>query len=163
MAENRARRFGRRLALGLGVAALAGAVLLAVLRAGQPPEGPVAVPVDAATCARCRMLVSDPSFAAQLHTEGGQVLFFDDPGCLLLHLDEEELAVHAAWVHHLHETRWIPLEQARFVPVPRSPMGHGLGAVSAAEAPDAPDAEEALARLRRTEAGRSLSPSRSQP
>lgn len=143
-----AERRWRLLLGGVVLAALAAAVVLAVLRAGSPPQGPVEVPLDAATCARCRMLVSDASFAAQLHTEGGEVLFFDDPGCLLLYLDDEAPAVHGAWVHHLREPRWIPLSRARFVPVPRSPMGHGLGAVGPDEAPDGLTVREALVRLR---------------
>ncbi|MDX1649214.1 MAG: hypothetical protein R3263_05100 [Myxococcota bacterium] len=142
------------LAGALLAAALVGLAVLALVRAGSPPQGPVEVPLDAATCARCRMLVSDPSFAAQLHTEDGEVRFFDDPGCLLLHLDERAPDVHAAWVHHLREARWVPLDRARFVAVPRSPMGHGLGAVGPEEAPEGITAEEALARLRRREEAR---------
>ena len=47
-----------RLALGtLGLLLLTGA------SCGRD-DGPVAVPWDRATCARCRMLVSEPPFAA---------------------------------------------------------------------------------------------------
>lgn len=131
--------------------ALGAALVVALLRAGSPPEGPVEVPLDAATCARCRMLVSDPSFAAQLHTRRGEVLFFDDPGCLLLHLGEDEARSgepgHAAWVHHLRKDHWIPLERARFVSVPRSPMGYDLGATSEGDAPDGLTARAARERL----------------
>lgn len=141
-------RWRRRAAVGLGLALLAGAVALAVLRAGRPPEGPVAVPLDAVACARCRMLVSDASFAAQLHAADGRVLFFDDPGCMLLHLGDADAPVHAAWFHHLREDRWIPRDAAGFVPVPRSPMGYGLGAVEAAQTPGALSAAQATARLR---------------
>jgi hypothetical protein len=143
-------------AVGLVLAALAAVLALAVLRAGRPPSGPVDVPLDAATCAHCRMLVSDLSFAGQIHTAGGEVLFFDDPGCLLLHLDAVE--VHASWLHHLRADRWVPLDGARFVPVPRSPMGYGLGAVGAEDAPDGLTAAQARTRLRARDASRSPAP-----
>ena len=138
-----------RKALWLGAAcALGVAVAAAVLVSGRPPEGPVAVDWDGTRCARCGMLVSEPGFAAQLHLEDGSVQHFDDPGCLLL--QREELAaseVHAAWLHHVAEDRWLPLESSAFVPVPHSPMGYGLGAVEAGSAPDALRPAAALARL----------------
>jgi hypothetical protein len=78
------------------------------------------------------MLVSEPGFAAQLQQRDGTVLHFDDPGCLLLHRDEQpERDVHAVWLH-LHETdAWILEEDARFAAVPTSPMGYGLATRSA--------------------------------
>lgn len=144
--------------LWLGAAgALAVAVAAAVLVSGRPPEGPVAVDWDGARCARCGMLVSEPSFAGQLHLEDGSVQHFDDPGCLLLQrqdLDASE--IHAAWLHHVEEERWIRLERSAFVPVSHSPMGYGLGAVEAGSEPGALSPEEALARLSRDEPVRPL-------
>jgi copper chaperone NosL len=143
----------RRLVLvGTGVVAVVAALALAVTWAGRPPTGPVEVPWDAAACAHCRMLVGDPAFAAQLHTEAGEVRFFDDPGCLLLHLHEARPAVHGAWVHHLREDRWIALDEARFVEVERTPMGYGYGAVGP-EAGEGRTAEEVQARLLREPPG----------
>lgn len=145
-----------RVATGLALAVLAVGLVWLALRLGGAPGGPVEVPLDAAACARCRMLVSDLSFAGQLHTPEGEVRFFDDPGCLLLHLhdlqargelDALEPAVARAWVHHLEAERWIPLAEARFVPVPRSPMGYGLGA-RGPEAAEAPGWRETLETLR---------------
>jgi len=111
-------------------AALGAAAALAVLVSGRPPDGPVAVDWDGVRCAHCGMLVSDPSFAAQRHDEDGSVSFYDDPGCLLADLEENgDDTLHAAWLHHLREDRWIALDEARFVRVARSPMGYGLGVV----------------------------------
>lgn len=144
--------------LATGVALLAtlavGLYILEILRAQAPPEGPVSVPWDRAVCARCRMLVSDPSFAAQLHTGSGDVLFFDDPGDLLLYLDDVDVDVRAVYLHHLEEDRWIPASDAAFVPAEPTPMGYGLGAVEVGEREDALSWEQALARVRDREEAR---------
>jgi hypothetical protein len=80
------------------------------------------------------MTVGDPHFAAQLQTQEGQVLNFDDPGCLLRYLAAERPRVHALYFHHLTQDRWLAGSQVGFVPVPHSPMGYRLGAVEAKQA-----------------------------
>jgi copper chaperone NosL len=148
------RRFGRAALLGaLLVAAVACLVGYLVLRAESLPAGPEPVAWDRVACARCQMLVSEPAFAAQLHTEAGEVLYFDDPGCLLLFVDERAPDVHAMYFHHLREDRWLSEEEVGFVPVETTPMGYGLGAVDRA-APDAIGIEDALRRAREREAAR---------
>jgi hypothetical protein len=44
---------------------------------------------------------------------------------------EHAADVRAVWFHHLREERWLPEAKAAFVPVARTPMGYGLGAVDA--------------------------------
>lgn len=129
---------------------------LAVVACGAPAEGPAPVAWNRQDCARCRMLVGEPRFAAQLHTADGAVLHFDDPGCLLLHRAESPgLEVRATWYHHVREDRWVRGEHAAFVPVGEpTPMGYGLGAVEAGEVPQGLDAEAALAAVRRRESER---------
>jgi copper chaperone NosL len=129
----------------LAVAALA-------LWACAPAEGPQPIAWDREPCAHCRMLISDPLYAAQLQTAGGEVASFDDPGCLLAAL-EEHPEVRALWFHHRSEERWLPGERVGFVVVPRSPMGFGLAAVDADE-PGAMSLEEARARVRAERARR---------
>jgi copper chaperone NosL len=127
--------------------------LAAQLLACAPGEGPELIAWDREPCAHCRMLISDPAFAAQLQTRDGVVASFDDPGCLLAALPAYA-EVRALWFHHGAEERWLPGEGVGFVPVPRSPMGYGLAAV-AAGAPGALSLEEARARVARAQARRS--------
>jgi copper chaperone NosL len=140
----------RRVGFAGGVAAAAAALALAFQRAQAPPEGPAPVAWSRQPCARCRMLVGEPRFAAQLHTAAGEVLHFDDPGCLLLYQRDAKPDPRATWFHHAHGDRWIPGRDAVFVPLSPSPMGYGLGAVARGESPGAlsPDAalRHALAR-----------------
>lgn len=75
-------------------------------------------------CAHCRMLVSDPRFAAQLVTHDHDRLYFDDPGCLAAYMHEHAKEVEHAWVHT--DSAWISAEGARFSAGASSPMGYGF-------------------------------------
>ena len=96
----------------------------------QAEDGPAPVAWDRVSCAECRMLVGDPRFAAQLRTAAGELRFFDDPGCLLLHLAHADVEARAVWLHHFSEDRWLRLEETGFVAHGPSPMGYGLGAAA---------------------------------
>jgi hypothetical protein len=92
------------------------------------------------------MLISDPAFAAQLHTEDGLVVSFDDPGCLLSYQGAREPRVRALWFHHVREDRWLPGSAVGFERAERTPMDFGLGAVDAG-APGALSLEQARAEV----------------
>jgi copper chaperone NosL len=109
-------------------AALAACLALAACRRTAGPEPIV---WDREPCAHCHMLISDPHFAAQLTTEDGEVLSFDDPGCLLATLEDRAPRVRALWFHHVREERWLDAAQVAFEEGDATPMGYGLGAVDA--------------------------------
>jgi copper chaperone NosL len=120
--------------------------LAAALAACGPPEGPQPIVWDREPCAHCRMLISDPAFAAQLHTTDGAVESFDDPGCLFARLAARRPAVHALWFHHVREDRWLRADAVAFERVDPTPMDFGLGAVDAGT-PGALSLEQAQARV----------------
>jgi copper chaperone NosL len=127
----------RRWILGaLGLAAAAALVTTLVVRSQRPPEGPQPIVWDAEACTHCHMLIGEPGFAAQLSTDDGRVLDFDDPGCLLRYLADERPHVHALYFHHATEDRWIPGAEVAFRRVASSPMGWGLAAVDRREPHD---------------------------
>ena len=135
---------------------LAGVVLAAgfvwvVVRSQAAPDGPQPVVWDRQSCAECGMSVSDPRFACQLQTGSGDVLDFDDPGCLFRHLARETAPVHATWFRDFDADRWLSRGEAAFAPVAHSPMGYDLAAVSAGRA-DALDFDAARARALNGEA-----------
>ena len=123
----------------------AAAVALVVI-ACQPAEGPQPIAYDRQSCAHCHMLISEPRFAAQLHTEDGAVESFDDPGCLLEAIDVGSPAVRALWFHHVREDRWLDGAHVAFEDAGQTPMGYGLGAVDAGTA-GAVSLDEARARV----------------
>ena len=93
------------------------------------PSGPVDIVWDKEACAHCHMHVGEPRFAAQLQTQQGDVLNFDDPGCLLQYQQKYKRDVHAIYFRHLHEDRWLKESEVGFVSVDPTPMGYNLGAV----------------------------------
>lgn len=115
---------------------LAVAVLLGVgvglVRLNQTtlPTGPVPIVWDSEVCAHCKMHVGDPRFAAQLQTAGGDVLSFDDPGCLFDYLGANEVARHALYFRDYQNDGWLAAPEVGFVSVEDSPMGYGIAAVS---------------------------------
>ena len=129
------------------------AVCAWALTACGPPEGPQPIVWDREPCAHCRMLISDPAFAAQLHTEDGVVESFDDPGCLMARVQARQTPVRALWFHHLREDRWIPGSAVAFERVGGTPMDFGLGAVDAG-APGALSLDEAMAQVAAAGRGR---------
>jgi hypothetical protein len=94
------------------------------------PEGAVPVVWDGEVCGHCKMHVGDPRFAAQLQTTSGDVLNFDDPGCLFEYLQSHEVSAHAIYFRNYDEDGWLTESEAGFLPVEDSPMGYGIRAVS---------------------------------
>jgi copper chaperone NosL len=123
------------------------AASLALLAACTPDAGPAAVAYDRVACAHCRMLVSDPRFAAQLLLADGEVLYFDDPGCLLLERARLRRPVRAAWFHDSAGEGWLAEREVAFARGYPTPMGYGLAAVRAGSQPAALGADAALAAL----------------
>jgi copper chaperone NosL len=112
--------------------ALAAAVVLAAAVTAchrTVPDGPVTIDYDQEACAHCKMLIGDPRYAAQLVTTGGDVLDFDDPGCLMTYLARHHPAVHRIWFRDARADRWLAAADAGFVPGAQTPMGFGLAAV----------------------------------
>jgi len=106
-------------------------VVFAFVRFNQVtlPEGPVPVVWDGEVCGHCKMHVGDPRFAAQLQTIEGDVLNFDDPGCLFDYLQSHEVSVHALYFRNYDEDGWLTEAEVAFLPVEDSPMGYGIRAV----------------------------------
>ncbi len=115
-------------------------LLLAVLLllggcGGEPDSGPGRIRWDRDVCEYCRMVISDPHFAAQVR--GGpagqktRLHRFDDLGCALLWLDRQPWKDDPRteiWVADHRDGHWIDARKAWYVPVPVTPMDFGLGA-----------------------------------
>ncbi|MGD2119767.1 MAG: nitrous oxide reductase accessory protein NosL [Chromatiales bacterium] len=102
----------------------------------QPDSGPVEVKFDRDTCERCRMLLSDPHFAAQIRyfpatEQRSRVAKFDDIGCAVLWLQGkpwEHDSRTEIWVADFRNGEWIDARSASYVKRKSSPMEYGLGA-----------------------------------
>jgi hypothetical protein len=107
------------------------AITVAFVRYNQVtlPTGPVPVVWDGEVCSGCKMHVGDPRFAAQLQTTGGEILNFDDPGCLFDYLHANEVSVHALYFRNHQSDGWLSEAEVGFLPAEDTPMGYGLRAV----------------------------------
>jgi copper chaperone NosL len=125
-------------------------LLFVIVACGRTGSGPVAIVYDKEACAHCHMLIGDPRYAAQLVTEAGDVVDFDDPGCLLRYVATVHPHVRAIWFRDAHADRWLSAEATRFVADPATPMGWGLAAVDA-RTPGAQTLEQATAQIARAD------------
>lgn len=133
MPRERRTPWGPLIALVL-LAAVAALVVVVVRRGDGVPDGPVPVVWNKESCAHCRMAVGEPGYAAQLITAAGEVVNFDDPGCLMRYLDERHPQVHRLWFHHPREDRWLGPDAVGFLTAATTPMGWGLVAADRAAA-----------------------------
>jgi copper chaperone NosL len=111
-----------------GFAFLAASLLPAC--SGKVPA-PVSVNEAADTCAACGMTVRNNGFAAELLNRDGQVLKFDDAGCLLRYFGEHpELKKAFAFVQDRNTREWVPATEAFYVTSAEdpTPMGSGIHA-----------------------------------
>lgn len=103
-----------------------GTILAVVVYGGtRLPDRPQPIAWNHEACAHCRMLIGDPTFAAQVITDDGDVLSFDDPGCAAAYLRTHH--VHHAWFHG--RDGWLARDAVGFVRVAHSPMGSNVIAV----------------------------------
>lgn len=108
----------------------------------DPGTGPKEVKWDRVTCERCRMVLSDRHFSAQVrYTPEGKkrtkVLYFDDIGCATLWLEDKpwnDDPMTEIWVTDHRNGKWIDARTATYVKDKLTPMEYGLGAQPEAEA-----------------------------
>jgi hypothetical protein len=104
---------------------------------GDPGTGPAEVKWDRDACERCRMVLSDRHYSAQVRVfpEGkrAKVYFFDDIGCAVLWLEGEawnDDPRTEIWVTDHRSGEWIDARTATYVLDRITPMEYGLGAQS---------------------------------
>jgi nitrous oxide reductase accessory protein NosL len=124
---------------------------------GEPETGPVEVKWDQNNCERCRMMLSDRHFAAQIRyfpeNKRARVVKFDDIGCATLWLKEKQWKDDPKtqiWVTDHRSGEWIDARKATYIRKNNSPMGYDLGAQTEA-APDVLSYAEAVLHIEEVE------------
>jgi len=104
-----------------------------LLACNEEKTGPVDIHYDRDMCERCRMIISEPQFAAQVR--GGpnmKVWKFDDIGDAVTWLNDKAWAGDKEteiWVmNYVNKTEWLDARSAYFVPGYLSPMAYGFAA-----------------------------------
>ena len=98
----------------------------------KPNLGAKTVHWDRDMCERCRMVLSDRRFSAQVvHPDTGKTYLFDDIGCAILWFKENKIdwADRAViWVNDVKTTSWIDARKAFYDVENITPMAYGFGA-----------------------------------
>jgi len=117
------------------------AATIFIAACSEQTTGPVEVKWDRDSCERCRMMLSDRDYSAQIRVfpEGkrSKVFRFDDVGCATLWLDASEWKDNQQteiWVRSFKEDKWIDAKTAWYIKGKVTPMGYGLGAQSEKQA-----------------------------
>ena len=102
---------------------------------GEQDTGPAKVRWDQNTCERCRMMLSDRNFSAQVRyfpdAKRSRVVKFDDIGCATIWLEDQKWKDDPKteiWVTAHNNGEWINARKATYIPINNSPMGYNLGA-----------------------------------
>lgn len=97
---------------------------------GEASYLPVSIDEAVDVCAECNMSVQDNSFAAQLVNQGGEVLKFDDIGCLAQYLNGRDSESGKAYVRDFPSLEWVTLEESHFIHSTEltTPMNYGFAA-----------------------------------
>ena len=115
------------------------AVITAVLFAAcnrQPDYSPRVINYERDICAQCLMGIADSLWAVQTINSHGEVLWFDDIGCLNDNMktpnwkkfkDDGKIQI---WVGNTEKGGWIDAKKAFFNYGKHTPMGYGYSAVS---------------------------------
>jgi len=103
---------------------------LALTSCGSDLDSPPKVRWGEETCYRCNMIINDQKFAGAIRLRNGELLKYDDLGCLLEDYNSLRDKVHRVWVHKYKGEGWLDATRAWFVQSKSifSPMGYGIAA-----------------------------------
>jgi len=82
-------------------------------------------------CPQCNMFLVEKEHTAQAITPDNKTHFFDDPGCVVLWIEENHKSIEKEiikWVYALDTKKWINAETAFYSINDRTPMNYGFGA-----------------------------------
>jgi len=89
---------------------------------------------DRDMCERCKMVVSERKYAAEIvDPKTDKVYKFDDLGCAVLWLEEERIPWAKAariWVTDAKTGEWLDARKARYTDDSITPMAYGVAAFS---------------------------------
>jgi copper chaperone NosL len=77
----------------------------------------------------CKMLITTERNSMQVVAPDGKTWFFDDPGCMVLWLEDKPFKAHAKiWVNTIDTNRWIDAKKVWYGVIDQTQMHYGFGA-----------------------------------
>ncbi len=112
-------------------------VLIALFSCKQEADyTPREINWDRDICALCLMGLAEQEYSVQSINEWGEVVWFDDLGCLVYYKGSDDWnrfagdGIVKSWIGHCETGEWIEVEKAYYRFGDRTPMGYGYGALS---------------------------------
>ncbi len=99
-----------------------------------PDYSPRKINFDRDVCAMCKMGLTDQKYSVQAINNYGEVLWFDDIGCLVEMMKTDKWKNFAKdsvkiWIGDAETGKWIDATKAYYRFGDRTPMGYGYGAL----------------------------------
>ncbi len=80
-------------------------------------------------CPQCKMEIETLKYSAEAVMPDGKTFFFDDPGCLVLWLNDKSVKDKITlWIHTIDTEKWIDPRNAYYSLTENTPMQYGFGA-----------------------------------
>lgn len=77
----------------------------------------------------CKMLITTERNSMQVVSPDGNTWFFDDPGCMVLWIEDKPFKEDAKiWVHTIDTQKWVDAKKAWYGVVDKTEMHYGFGA-----------------------------------
>lgn len=96
---------------------------------------PVEIDGDVESCAECNMGINEIEHATQVILEDGTPKIYDDIGCMVIDLNENDENVGIGYVHDHDSGEWIDMKEATYVQEStiHTPMNYGIIAFESAD------------------------------
>ncbi len=97
---------------------------------GNKEKKPIEFKLHEVQCPKCHMEVDTLKYAVQVILDDGKTYIFDDPGCVILWLEENKIDPKSVtiWAYAIDTKRWIDAKKAYYSLTDKTPMGYGFGA-----------------------------------
>lgn len=103
-------------------------IFLLLVGCSSTGSGPTEIKQNTDSCDVCKMGIQELNSAAQMILEDGKPVLFDDIGCMIVYIQQEQPEYKDAFVHDFESKEWIPFEKSTFVHDQSidSPMSYGI-------------------------------------
>jgi len=115
-------------------------ILLLLSCSGDKGAEPVDIHYGQDICERCKMIISEEKFSAQLILNNGNIYKFDDIGGMIHYINEKNLSpeISKIYVKDYNTGKWLSSEEALFIFTNKikTPMNYGIIALSVKQSAD---------------------------
>ncbi len=99
------------------------------IQKGNLTHRPLPIKTGHVNDTQCKMVITDTTHACEVVAPNGNTWFFDDPGCMVLWLEDKPFKEKAVlWTKTVDTGKWIDARKAWYAQTDNTPMHYGFGA-----------------------------------